>query len=328
MNFDKLYVVVATLFVIMAVGFLCRKMGVIDDMASKKLSKLILMVGQPAMLVYSLAKPDYTPENLKIALIMILLGFVFHAVLALIAYFAALPLKKSPDERKVTEFSFMFANCAFIGFPIFQALIGDIGMFMASFLTISFNILMWTWGLGIFARGRKDIKMTLFKVLVNFGTIPCLVGFGLFLLKNPAIGIEIPTFFTESFMKAAEYLTNLCTPISVLITGALIATQSPKKIFCSWKIYYFNVVKLFVLPLLVACIAKLVMIIFPSPEIKIYAIFCSAAAALPAASSVTMMSETYGLDAGYSSLTVGTSSLLSVAALPLSMMLVQFILAL
>ncbi len=324
MNFDRLYVVVATLFVIMAVGFLCRKLGIIDDIASKRLSKLILMVGQPAMLVYSLAKPEYSDANMKMALIMIVLGFVLHAVLALIAYFAALPLKKVPDERKITEFSFMFANCAFIGFPIFEALLPGVGMFMASFLTISFNILMWTWGLGIFARGRKDIKMTLFKVLVNFGTIPCLVGFGLYMLKHPAIGFEAPAFF----MEAAGYLTNLCTPISVLITGALIATQSPKKIFCSLKLYYFNLVKLFVLPVLVACIAKLVMILFPSLEIEIYAIFCAAAAALPAASSVSMMAETYGLDAGYSSLAVGTSSLLSVLTLPLSMMAVQFIFAL
>ena len=55
MNFDRLYVVVATLFVIMAIGFLCRKVKIIDDVASKKLSKLILSVGQPAMLISSLA---------------------------------------------------------------------------------------------------------------------------------------------------------------------------------------------------------------------------------------------------------------------------------
>ncbi len=324
MNFDRLYVVVATLFLIMAVGFLCRRVGIIDDVASKRLSKLILAVGQPAMLIHSLSKPEYSDANMKTALVMIVLGFVFHALLALIGYFAALPLKKDPDERKITEFSFMFANCAFIGFPIFEALLPGVGMFMASFLTISFNVLMWTWGLGIFARGRKDIKMTLFKVLVNFGTIPCLIGFGLFMLKHPSIGFEMPAFFTE----AAGYLTNLCTPISVLITGALIATQSPKKIFCSWKLYYFNIVKLLVLPILVACIAKLVMVIFPAADIMTYAIFVSAAAALPAASSVSMMAETYGLDAGYSSLAVGTSSLISVLSLPVAMMIADIILKL
>ena len=51
MNFDRLYIVVATLFIILAVGFLCRKVKIIDDVASKKLSRLILTVGQPAMLI-------------------------------------------------------------------------------------------------------------------------------------------------------------------------------------------------------------------------------------------------------------------------------------
>lgn len=324
MNFEALNVVVATLTILLAVGFLCRKVGIINDVSSKNLSKLILMVGQPAMLIYSMSNAEYTEENVKMAWIMLGLGFVFHGVLAAISYFMALPYKKNLDEEKISEFSFMFANCAFIGFPIFEALLGPIGLFMASFLTFSFNVLVWTWGLGIFARKRKDIKLNIKKVLINFGTVPCVIGFIFYLLKAPSIGFEMPEFIS----KALSYLTNLCTPISVLITGALIATQSAKKIFCSWKLYYFNIMKLFVLPLLVCIISKVLLILIPVDGLEIYAMFVTAAAALPAASSVSMMSETYGLDSGYSSVVVGTSSLLSVLSLPLTMMLAEFILKL
>lgn len=324
MNFNALYVVVATLFVIMAIGFLCRKVGIIDDAASKKLSKLILSVGQPAMLISSLAGAEYNETNLNIALIMIVLGFVFHIILAVLSYAFALPLKKNIDEQKLSEFGLMFTNCGFIGFPIFEALLGPIGRFMASFLIISFNILLWTWGLVIMGRGRSDIKLTVKKALLNFGTVPCLIGFILFLMKGPAIGFELPS----SISNAAQYLNNLCTPISVLVTGALIATQKPKKIFCSWKMYYFNFVKLILFPIIICLMAKVVLICFPNSGIEIYAIFVTATAALPTASSVTMMAETYGLDSGYSSLTVGTSSLLSVLTLPLTMMIAQWIFAL
>ncbi len=321
MNFNALNIVVATLFVILAIGFLCRKLGIIDDVASKKLSKLILMVGQPAMLINSLAIAEYNEANLKTAIIMIVLGFVFHGVLALLSFVFALPLKKNLDERKLSEFGLMFTNCAFIGFPIFEALLGPTGLFMASFLCISFNILLWTWGLSIIARGRNDIKLSLKKIFLNFGTVPCAIGFGLFLLKNPAVGFEVPEFLG----KAMQYLQNLCTPISVLVTGALIATQSPKKIFCSWKIYYFNFVKLLAFPIIICLLSKIAVIAFGLPQI--YATFMTAAAALPTASSVTMMAENYGLDSGYSSLTVGISSLLSVATLPLSMIIAQWIFA-
>lgn len=324
MNFDKLYIVVATLTIILAVGFLCRKIGIIDDIASKKLSKLILMVGQPAMIIHSMSSIEYTNKNVTIAWVMLGLGFVFHAALALLGFLIALPYKKVPDEKKISEFSFMFANCAFIGFPIFDALIPDVGLLMASFLTFSFNVLLWTWGLGIFARGRKDIKLNILKVIFNFGTVPCVIGFILYLMKDPSISFELPEFLTNSM----GYLSNLCTPISVLVTGALIATQSPKKLFCSWKIYYFNIMKLFVLPLIVCVISKIIITLLPFENLEIYAIFVTAASALPAASSVTMMSETYGLDSGYSSLIVGTSSVLSVLSLPITMMIAQWILAL
>jgi predicted permease len=334
MNFDRLYIVVATLFVILAIGFLCRKVKIIDDVASKKLSRLILAVGQPAMLISSLASAEYNDENLKTALIMLILGFVFHFFLAGISFLFALPLKKNIDEQKLSEFGLMFTNCAFIGFPIFEALLPGRGQFMASFLCISFNILLWTWGLIIMGRGRKDIKLTLKKALVNFGTIPCLIGFVLFLLKNPAIGFEIGDFavhgiyLPEFLANAAKYLMNLCTPISVLVTGALIATQSPKKIFLNPKLYYFNAVKLIVFPLIVCLISKLLLIVIPYEGLEIYAIFVTAAAALPTASSVTMMAENYGLDSGYSSLTVGTSSILAVVTIPFTMMIAQWILAL
>ena len=322
MNFDALNVVVATLTILLAVGFLCRKVGIINDVSSKNLSKLILMVGQPAMLVYSMSNAEYTEENVKMAWIMLGLGFVFHGVLAVLSYFLALPYKKNLDEEKISEFSFMFTNCAFIGFPIFEALLGAKGLFMAAFLVFSFNILLWTWGLAIFGRKRDDIKLNIKKVLVNFGTIPCVIGFVFYLLKAPSIGFEMPEFLS----KALGYITNLCTPISVLITGALIATQSPKKIFGSWKLYYFNIIKLFVLPMLICLISKVLLILVPVDGMEIYATFLTAAAALPAASTVTMMSETYGLDSGYSSVVVGTSSIISVLSMPLTLMLAQWIL--
>jgi len=324
MNFDALNVVVATLTILLVVGFFCRKVGIINDVSSKSLSKLILMVGQPAMLIYSMANAEYSEANVNMAWTMLGLGFVFHGVLAVMSYFLALPYKKNIDEEKISEYSFLFANCAFIGFPIFDALLGPIGLFMASFLVFSFNVLIWTWGLSIFARGRSDIKLNLKKVLLNFGTVPCVIGFILYLLKAPSIGFEMPEFLSN----ALGYLTNLCTPISVLITGSLIATQSVKRIFGSWKLYYFNVMKLFIIPILVCLISKVLLIVIPVDGLETYAMFVTAAAALPAASSVSMMSETYGLDAGYSSVVVGTSSLLSVLSMPLTMMLADWILKL
>lgn len=318
MNFNALYTVVATLFVIMAVGFVARKLGIIDDVASKRLSTLILKIGQPAIIINSLANAKYTAENVEIAAKTVLFGFIFYVILAAIAFLLALPTKKNFNEQKITEFGLIFANCAFIGFPIFEALFGQEGLFMASFLTVNFNVVLWTWGVAIYARKRNDIKLTVKKALLNFGTVPSAIGFGLFLLKAPEIGFQLPAFLLDS----CRFLSNLCTPISLLVTGALIATLKVREILTKWQILYYNAAKLIVLPLTICLIAKLLGVPYE------YAMFFTAAAALPAAASVSMMSESFGIDSGYSGLVVGTSSLLCVLTLPLTLNIAQWILSL
>ena len=76
------------------------------------------------------------------------------------------------------------------------------------------------------------------------------------------------------------------------------------------------------LPLIVCVICKLIGL----PQDM--TLFVTVEAALPAASSITMFSEIYGLNSGYASQTVGTSSLLSVGTLPLVLLVAQWIVAL
>lgn len=314
MNFHRLYVVIAALFLLLMCGFILRKVKIINDGVSKGMSALVLKVGLPAMLISSIASAEFSFEKLNHAGIMIVAGFAFHIVIAGLAYLICKPYRNL-DERKVTEFSFIFTNCAFIGFPIFEALFGEMGIFLAAFFLISFNTLVWVLGIGILSRGRSDIKLTIKKALLNFGSVPCAIGLALYILKMPQIGLELPSFVYECL----GYLKNICTPLSVLVLGALIAKQSPKQIFLDWRVYLFSFIKLVALPLLMCIVTKLTHV----PET--YAMFLTAAAALPAASNITMMCEIYDIDASRASLNVGASSLLCVVTLPLVLNLAQII---
>ena len=316
MNFDRLYIVIAALFLLLVCGFILRKVKIIDDAASKKLSSLVLKVGLPCMLIHSISSAEFTFPNLKSAGLMIGIGFIFHIVMAGVSYLICKPYRDI-TEQKVTEFSLVFTNCAFIGFPIFEALFGSEGLFFGAFFLISFNTLVWVIGIAILSRGRRDIKLTLKKALLNFGTIPCAIGFALYILKMPSVGFELPTFVYECL----GYLKNLCTPLSVLILGALIAKQSPRQIFLNWKVYLFCGLKLVAFPIATCIITKLLHI----PET--YAMFLTAAAALPAASNITMFCELYDIDPSHASLNVGASSLLCVATLPMTLNLAQIIFA-
>lgn len=317
MNFTALLTIIATLFLLMACGFFARKKGIIDDVASKRLSTLIIKIGQPMMIISALTEAEFSYENLGDGFLYIGIGIIFHAVMGGLAFLLCKGFKDL-DERKITEFSLMFVNGGFIGFPILEALFGAKGLFLAAFFNISFHLFIWSWGVAILARKRSDIKLTVRKIFINLGSIPCLIGVLIYMLVIPFPGFVLPAFLSKFFL----YLSNLCTPISVLITGALLATRTAKQIFGSGKIYYFSLMKLIVLPLIVCVICKLIRL----PQDMI--LFVTVEAALPAASSITMFSEIYGLNSGYASQTVGTSSLLSVGTLPLVLLAAQWIVSL
>ncbi len=317
MNFSALLTIIATLFLLMACGFFARKMKIIDDVASKRLSTLIIKIGQPMMIISALVEAEFSYENLKDGVIIVALGIVLHALMAVMAFFLCKGFKDL-DERKITEFSLVFTNAGFIGFPIMEALFGAKGLFLASFYVISFHLFIWSWGIAILARKRPDIKLTVKKIFINLGSVPCLIGVLLYMAVIPFPSFVLPAFISKFMM----YLSNLCTPISVLITGALLATRTPRQIFGSGKIYYFSALKLAVIPLVVCVLAKLVGL----PDNLV--LFATVEAALPSAATITMFSEMYDLNAGYASQTVGTSSLLSVGTLPLVLLVAEWIVSL
>jgi len=306
-TFFNLLTIIGVLFLVMAAGYICRLRDIINDSTSKRMSKLIIEIGQPLLIIGSLISKEFSLELLKSALVYLAIGFLLHPLMGLIALLAG-RFFPDPDERKLTQFALTFTNCAFIGFPILAAVFPENGTFYGSFFVIGFHIYIWTLGIYMLSRGREDIRLTPRKAFINFGTVPCAIGLALYLLKA---FVPMPTLLID----CCGYMGGLCMPISVLITGALLATQAPRDIVTNPRLYLFNAIKLIALPLAVCGISKLVTLgMQGSYEIVM---FCTVISALPSAATITMLSELYGIKPGYAAQTVGSSSLLSVATLPL-----------
>lgn len=317
MDFTALLNTIATLFIMLIVGYVAGKIGIIDSVASKKLSGLIISIAQPALIISSLVKMQYSAENLALGVKTLALGFIVHLFMGVVAYVACIKIKNI-DERKIIEFSMVFGNTGFIGIPIMESLFGDIGAFMASFIVVSFNILMWTLGIVILGRKRDDIRLTWKKAVFNKGTVPSVIGWVIFML--PAL---IPSFKLPSFaLSSLSYIASLCTPVSMLIIGALLAGRSFKAIFGSGKVYYLCAFKLVIIPLLVCVIMKLMGF---SP---MWVLFATALTSMPSATSVSMLAELYDISPGFSAQGVGTSSLLSIATMPCVIWIAQKIIEL
>ncbi len=313
MNFSgPLLSIILTLFLLMVVGYICRKTGIITNESSKGLSKLIICIGQPMMIISALEKAEYSKDNLKTGIEVVLIGVVMHLLFSALAFFICRKFKNR-NRAKIFEFTLIFANCGFIGFPILDSILGaGIGSFMGAFYVIGFHVWLWTWGIMILARGRDDIRMTPKKALINYGTVPCLIGVVVYLIKP---WFEFPDFFSETF----SYLGGLCTPISVLITGALIATMPLSKMFGNAKLYLHSAIKLVAFPVIICLLAKLCNLS------DTYILLATAMAGVPSAATVTMLAELYDIEPGYASQTVGLTSILSTLSLPLVMLFAQWV---
>lgn len=309
MNFDALLNTIIMLFIMLVIGFIANKLGIFDETASKRFSKLIVTICQPALIIYSLTKLDYTPENLKLGLTTLALGVVIHLSLAAFAFVVCRPVKDI-DEQKLIEFSMIFGNVGFIGFPILESLLGEKGAFMGAFFIVSFHLVLWTWGMAIFARKRKDIKLTVRKIFINLGTVPCFIGIILFVLN-----LDFPPYIT----KTLDYLGNMCTPISMLIIGALIGRRKLLAFVSSVKAYYLSFMKLIVIPLLVCLVMKL---LGANSEMIL---FMTTVCALPSATMVSIFAEMYDLKPEISAQLVGMSSLISVVTVPIVLKIAELI---
>lgn len=298
---------VITMFIIVIAGFVARRLGWIDADFSKKLSGLVLKFLQPFLIIKSVLGIEYSNENLKSGMVVLLVSVIAMGGSAL----AAIPMTawiKDKNEHRLTEFCFIFSNCAFLGFPLLEVVYGSIGVFWGAFYVITFNVMCWTYGMVVLSKANPEIKINFKKMLLNYGTVPCAVSLLLYVLR-----IKLP----DTVMTASSYLGSMCTPVSMLLIGAQL-TQIPfKKMFINLKVYYYCIMKQIVLPLAVA--AVLMLLRFSADMVALGALMT----ALPAASNCVMFAESYDMDSSFGAHVVGISTLLSTATIPFVMYLIR-----
>lgn len=205
---------------------------------------------------------------------IMLLSLCPRVFFALIAFLFPKSIRDT-EHRKIAEFSLVFTNVGFIGIPILRGLYGADGAFYCAFYMLGFYSMIWTWGVAIFARGRSDIRLTWKKAL---GTIPSLIGLLLYLLP-----VSIPI----SVIQTCSYLAGLCTPISLLITGANLARRKLRQMLHSVSIYTQNLMKLAVIPM----VTTSVLWALGLPDL--YVILGCIMAAMPTGATLTMFAELY-----------------------------------
>ena len=83
------------LFLLIGVGFFCRRVGILNETSVASLSKFLLHICIPAMIIYSMQIP-FTSELLQNGELLILAAFGYYAVSLIVAWFAPILCTHSP----------------------------------------------------------------------------------------------------------------------------------------------------------------------------------------------------------------------------------------
>lgn len=292
---------VLKLFIVVLVGFAAAKFGYADKVFTKKLSNFVICIAQPFMIVSALASVEFSVENLKAGFTVTGIGFISMVVSALIARLVTFRFKKQ-DERRISEFALVFANTGFMGFPVLQALFGDMGTFYGAFFVITFHVTLWTYGIYILSRYKKDINIKPINMIFNFGTVPVLIGILLYVL---------PFRLPAPVLGAFDMMGDLCAPMSMLIVGATVATISLKSLLLDVKVYIVCLARLFVIPAVTCCLA-----VAAGLSTDLVYLFTTLTA-LPSATNVAMYAQRYDIAPGYAAKIPSLSTLLNVVTVPL-----------
>ena len=309
-NITALLNTVITLFIIVIVSCIATKAKLINDTFTKGFSTFIICVAQPFMIMSSLSGVPFSTENLKNGFSVTGLGFISLGICAAVGFFATKPFKKL-DDRKIGTFGLVFANTGFMGIPVLKALFGDIGGFYGAFFIITFHAVLWTYGMILLAKGRTDIKVKPLNLLVNFGTIPVIIGVILYVLP-----IELPVPVTQSM----DMLSSMCAPGSMIIVGSIVAAIPLKELLFDRKVYYICGIRLFALPALICCICTLCQL----PDQTVY--LFTTPTALPCATNCTMYAQKYDISPHFSAKITSMTTLLSVATVPIMIEFAKLIL--
>ena len=228
----------AGMLLLMAIGFLCSKVGIIDRTGEKLLTTLLLQVVQPVFIVMAYQRA-FDRGMLRDFLICLAMSAAAFLVMILIPY---LFFPKGSRDREVGLLVSAFPNTGFFGIPLIGSIYGTEGVFFLTTMITMFNLLLWTYGVLLMSGKRDTLKNTV-KRLISPSLIAIPVGLLCF-----SFGWLLPEVIASPLRK----LGDMNTPLAMLICGAVAARASFKEGMRDPMVYKISLLRVLVLPMAVA----------------------------------------------------------------------------
>lgn len=292
------------LFAMMAVGYFAWKKQWIDERSQKGISKLVVDVFNPLLVISGIVGYDYENSALNVGQNMVFVCVYFFLFLVA-GWIITFVLRLKRPQKQFYQMMMMFSNIGFIGIPLVTALLGKEYVLYVAFYILIYNILLYTYGMYLAVKSNGDeqggsISFPVKKVL-NPGVFGCLLAILIFVCRI-RIPAPVETFVT--------YMGDTCIPLSMILIGASVAQMDLRRLFSNGKMYVFLAVKMLLLPIAAALICRQFLV-----DQGIYRVFVLECA-VPIGSIITLMAKEYGDEDDSPTIGVVLSTLLSVITIP------------
>lgn len=239
--------VMLTLFAIVVVGYIAGKWGYMGGTFDKKLSKVVIDITCPALILSS-AMTGELPDR---RYILPLLGISVLTYLLLTGVALLLPrfLTKKKNDEGVIGFAMMFGNVGFMGYPIVASIFGHEAVFYAAVLNVVNTFTVFTIGTMLIVGKNQEStveekemsrKKMLRKVLYS---TPMLSAYLTMLIVALEIK-DIPEFISQPL----TMIGNITVPAALLIIGSSMSQLPLRALLGNGTIYATTLMRLAILP--------------------------------------------------------------------------------
>lgn len=291
-----------TLSLLMLTGFFANRFGILGRDAQKWMSKLIINITCPALILSSVTTSQRL-ENNRMVLIIFGAAIAYYLILPFLAKGCALA---GPRNRR-SEYACMliYSNLGFMGIPVANAVLGKEAILYISIFMAIFNISIFSYGI-ILLGGTVGGKLQ-FKKMINPGTVSAVAAVLLYLGS-----ISIPTLLLEPITA----MGNTTTPLAMMVIGASLANGKVRDLFTEKSMILFTVLRLLGLPLLAWGVCQILGV-----QDRLLAGALILISGMPVASNTVMLCTELNRDGDYIAKGLLISTLASVVTIPLISML-------
>ena len=104
-------------FLIMLIGYICRKIGVFKDTTGKTISSIVINIGNPALIIASGMNPERL-ENKGKLLFTLGVALIYFAIMLAVAELLPRLLHADREDYGAYQVMTLFSNIGFMGYPL------------------------------------------------------------------------------------------------------------------------------------------------------------------------------------------------------------------